>query len=115
MRFANGELFPIPITLDVDKEFSKKVNIGEKIILREKEGFKVATMIITSIWEPDFNLEAELVYGTIDQSHPAVNYMFNFGNKVYIGGKIEKISMPNHYDYRQYKIKSQRCKNEIQK
>ena len=42
MRLATGELFPLPITLDVDREFSKKVKVGEKIILREKEGFKVA-------------------------------------------------------------------------
>ena len=40
MRLSTGELFPIPITLDVDKEFSEQVSIGEKIILREKEGFK---------------------------------------------------------------------------
>ena len=93
MRLANGKLFPLPITLDVDREFSKKVSVGEKIILREKEGFKVASMIITSIWESDFNLEAELVYGTIDQLHPAVNYLFNLSNKVYIGGEIEKISI----------------------
>jgi len=104
MRLATGELFPIPITLDVDKEFSDQINIGEKIILREKEGFKIATMIIDSIWEPDFYEEAKLVYGTNDQHHPAVNYMFNIGHKVYIGGKIKKISMPNHYDYRQYRL-----------
>ena len=54
MRLSTGELFPIPITLDVDKQFSEQVNIGEKIILREKEGFKIATMIIDSIWEPVF-------------------------------------------------------------
>ena len=62
MRLSTGELFPIPITLDVGKQFSEQVSIGEKIILREKEGFKVAIMKITSIWEPDFNLEAKLVY-----------------------------------------------------
>ena len=110
MRLANGKLFPLPITLDVDREFSKKVSVGEKIILREKEGFKVASMTITSIWEPDFNLEAELVYGTIDQMHPAVNYLFNYSNKVYIGGEIEKVSFPNHYDYRKYRLKPDEIK-----
>ena len=30
MRLSTGELFPIPITLDVDKQFSEQVNIGEK-------------------------------------------------------------------------------------
>ena len=104
MRLSSGELFPIPITLDVDKQFSEQVSIGEKILLREKEGFKIATMIIDSIWEPDFYEEAKLVYGTNDQHHPAVNYMFNTGNRVYMGGKIKKIAMPNHYDYRQYRL-----------
>ena len=72
-------------------------------------------MTIDSIWEPDFNREAELVYGTNDISHPAVNYIFNIGNEVYIGGKIEKINMPNHYDYSQYRISPKRCKNEFKK
>ena len=88
----------------------QKVNIGEKIILREKEGFKIATMVVESIWEPNLHLESELVYGTTDLAHPAVNYMFNTGNKVYIGGKIQKISMPNHYDYRQYEIRPDEVK-----
>ena len=110
MRLATGELFPIPITLDVDKEFSDQVSIGEKIILREKEGFKIATMVVDSIWEPDLHQESEMVYGTIDYSHPAVNYMFNIGNRVYMGGKIEKIAMPNHYDYRQYRLSPMEAK-----
>ena len=113
MRLATGELFPIPITLDVNKEFSDQVNIGEKIILREKEGFKIATMLVDSIWEPDLHQEAEMVYGTIDHAHPAVNYMFNIGNKVYMGGKIEKIAMPNHYDYRQYRLSPMEAKKKF--
>ena len=61
-------------------------------------------MTIESIWEPDFNLESKLVYGTVDQAHPAVNYLFSLSNTVYIGGKVEKISMPNHYDYRDLRL-----------
>ena len=44
MRLSDGALFPLPITLDVDINFSKKIEIGEKIILREKEGFQIASM-----------------------------------------------------------------------
>ena len=114
MRLATGELFPIPITLDVDKEFSDQVNLGEKIILREKEGFKIATMVVESIWEPDLHQESEMVYGTIDCSHPAVNYMLNIGNKVYMGGKIEKIAMPNHYDYRELRLNPSNVKKQFE-
>ena len=113
MRLSNGDLFPIPIVLDVNKEFSDSISLGEKILLRDKEGFKIAYMTINSIWEPDFNREAELVYRTNDITHPALNYMFNIGNKVYIGGKVEKISMPNHYDYRKYRISPNKAKNEF--
>ncbi len=113
MRLSNGDLFPIPIVLDVNKEFSDSLSLGEKILLRDKEGFKIAHMTINSIWEPDLNREAELVYMTNDLTHPALNYMFNIGNKVYIGGKVEKISMPNHYDYRQYRISPNKVKNEF--
>ena len=75
MRLSNGLLFPIPITLDINEEFLKKVNVGQEIILSEKEGFKIANMTIESIWKPDLNKEAILVYGSDDQSHPAVDYL----------------------------------------
>jgi len=113
MKLSNGDLFPLPIVLDVNEEFANQLNIGERIILREKEGFKIAYMIINSIWEPDLKREAELVYGTNDISHPAINYMRNLGNKIYIGGEIKKISMPNHYDYRKYRITPSQARNEF--
>ena len=33
MRLSNGDLFPLPIVLDVNKEFSNQLDIGEKILL----------------------------------------------------------------------------------
>jgi len=114
MRLSSGELFSLPIVLDVDEQFADQLSIGEKILLREKEGFKIAYMNIESIWKPDFDQEAKLVYGTTDKSHPAVNYMFDIGDKIYVGGKIEKIAMPNHYDYRQYRLSPEDAKNKFQ-
>ena len=105
MRLSTGELFPIPITLDLDKDFSEQVEIGQKILLKDKEGFKIAILTIDSIWEPDFYVESKLVYGTSDESHPGVNYLFNKSYNTYVGGELEKISFPNHYDYRKYRLK----------
>ena len=58
MRLSNGNLFPLPIVLDVDEKFAEQLSIGETILLREKEGFKIAYMTIDSIWKPSFNREA---------------------------------------------------------
>jgi sulfate adenylyltransferase len=99
MRLADGSLWPMPITLDISEDFAKKIKGEEKIALRDKEGFALAVLTISDIWSPKLDKEAEKVYGTTDTTHPAVNYLFNIGNKVYVGGALEGISLPHHYDY----------------
>ena len=101
MRLDNGALWPMPITLDVTDEFSKSISIGDKITLRDHEGFALAVMKVSNNWRPDLKLEAESVYGTADETHPAVNYLFNIGHKNYLGGTLEGISLPHHYDYQE--------------
>ena len=44
-----------------------------------------------------------LVYDTVDQKHPAVNYLLNYSNPYYIAGKIKFKSLPNHYDFREHR------------
>ncbi len=99
MRLTNGTLWPIPITLDVSDKFAEEIKGREKITLRDKEGFALALLAVSDIWKPDLKKEASAVYGTTDTTHPAVNYLFNMGNKNYIGGQIEGILRPHHYDY----------------
>ena len=113
MRLPNGAIFPLPITLDVDLNFSKIIEIGEKIILRQKEGFKIAYMKIESIWSPDLLLEAKTVYGTSERLHPAVNYLLNKSNQVYVGGAIRKIAMPIHYDYKKLRLTPEEVKKQF--
>ena len=51
MRLESGELFPLPIVLDIDEKFCQKLSLNEKITLRNKEGFVIAQMTVESIWE----------------------------------------------------------------
>ena len=113
MRMGNGDLFPIPIILDVNEKFSQSIELNEQILLRDKEGFVIAKMIVESIWKPNLEKEAKLVYKTIDTSHPAVNFLFNLSNKVYLGGKIEKIKIPAHYDYPQFRLSPEEVKKKF--
>ena len=99
MRLEDGSLWPMPITLDVTEDFAGTIKNGEKITLRDQEGFALAVLTISDIWQPDLEAEASAVYGTKDMTHPAVNYLLNIGNKVYVGGSLEGISLPHHYDY----------------
>lgn len=111
MRLADGSLWPMPITLDVTDDFADSVKDEAKITLRDKEGFALAVLTVSDIWTPDLEQEAQSVYGTNDATHPAVNYLMNIGNKVYVGGSIEGISLPHHYDYQTDRHTPQELRN----
>jgi sulfate adenylyltransferase len=87
MRLSDGSVWPMPITLDVNQEFSKLISIGDRITLKDKEGFSIAILEVEDNWEPDLLKESELVFGTKDLSHPSADYLQNHSNDVYIGGK----------------------------
>ena len=100
LHLSDGNIWPIPITLDVKQEFSKSITIGDKIVLRDHEGVAIAIMTVSDKWTPDKENEAELVYGTQDIGHPAANYLLNQSGEVYLGGKLEGLEIPRHYDYK---------------
>ena len=100
LHLSDGKIWPIPITLDVKQEFSKSITIGDKIVLRDHEGVAIAIMTVSDKWTPDKENEAELVYGTQDIGHPAANYLLNQSGEVYLGGKLEGLELPRHYDYK---------------
>ena len=100
MRLGNGLLWPLPITLDVSEAFAEKISAGDDIALRDSEGVLIATMEITDIWKPDLTSEAERVYGTTDDNHPAVSYLMYQSGPVYLGGKVRGIEPPTYYDFK---------------
>ena len=100
MRLTSGVLWPMPITLDVSEAFADSIKSGERIALRDLEGVIIATLEVGDIWTPDKAKEAEGVYGTTDEAHPAVHYLNNIANPVYVGGKLRGIEPPTHYDFK---------------
>ena len=115
MRLVNGSLWPIPIILDISKQFSKQVSINHKIILKDKEGFSLAEMKISDMWEPNKKIEAEKVYGTLDESHPGVDYLLNQTDSIYIGGSIKCIESIHHYDYQDLRHSPEVLKDKFNK
>ncbi len=100
MRLTSGVLWPLPITLDVSEAFAGEIAPGETIALRDPEGVLLATLEVTDIWRPDLAAEAERVYGTTDDLHPAVDYLLNRSHPVYVGGRVRGIEPPTYYDFK---------------
>ena len=99
MALSSGEIWPIPITLDVTPSVSEKLTIGERIARRDNEGILLAILDVEDIWTPDKQEEAQKVFGTTDEKHPAVQYLSHHSGDVYLGGRITGVEYPKHYDY----------------
>ncbi|AIQ94297.1 sulfate adenylyltransferase [Prochlorococcus sp. MIT 0604] len=89
-RDTNGLLFGLPIVFDSNNE---KVKAGDTILLTYKKQ-KIAVLEVSSKWEPDKSLEAELCYGTNSLDHPAVKMIFNERGRFYIGGRVYGFELP---------------------
>lgn len=100
MRLADGSLWPIPVTLDVTAAFAETVAPGNRIALRDPEGVILAVMTVTDKWSPDKAREAEKVFGADDTAHPAVNYLHHIAGPVYLGGPVQGLQAPVHYDFK---------------
>ena len=104
MRLADGTLWPIPICLDVSETRGRGLEAGQSVALRDPEGFLLGVMHLTDIWPAAVEDEARSVYGTLDRSHPGVDYLLQRAGGFYIGGRLEAVSLPIHYDFKQIRL-----------
>ena len=115
MRLASGILWPIPITLDVTPAFAEKLELGETIDLRDREGVLNATMTVTDRWQPDKRAEALAVFGSEDRAHPAVRYLLDHAGSVYLGGRVQGVEAPMHYDFKHLRDTPQELRDRFRK
>ena len=99
MRLADGTLWPIPITLDVPEALASTLEVGETIALRDPEGVMLAALHVEGVWQPDRTAEAQSVYGSTNPEHPGVAAVLTGAHPWYVGGRIEGLQLPVHYDY----------------
>ena len=105
MHLASGILWPMPITLDVTEEFAKKLTPGSsKVALRDPEGVMLAVLHVEEVWQPDRKDEAKSVFGTTSTVHPGVDHLLNRSNPWYVGGKLEGLQNPTHYDFKTLRL-----------
>ena len=78
MHLSDGTLWAKPISLAVDKELFKSLNQGDRLALLDQEGVLLAILLIEDL--------------------------FNFKDTYYLGGPIEGIEMPMHYDHQELRL-----------
>ena len=104
MKLANGVLWPMPITLDVTEAFAKSLKPGSKVALRDAEGVMLAVLDVEDVWQPNRKAEAESVFGSTSKLHPGADYAINKANPWYVGGRLEGLQLPSHYDFKNLRL-----------
>jgi sulfate adenylyltransferase len=101
MHLVNGLLWPMPITLDVSEALAKTLKPGStKVALRDPEGVMIALLHVEDVWQPDRQAEAKSVFKTTSQVHPTVAYLTHRSHPWYVGGRLEGLQLPSHYDFK---------------
>jgi len=99
MRLADGTLWPMPIVLDVDEAFAARLPDHAQISLNDTQGTPLAVLTVEDVYFPDRIAEAKAVFGTVDRTHPGVAELLDRTGSVYLGGRVQGIQAPAHYDF----------------
>jgi sulfate adenylyltransferase len=114
MRLTSGVIWPMPVTLDVTEEFAKKLQPGtSKVALRDPEGVMLAVLNVEEVWQPDRKAESKAVFGTTSTVHPGADYAINKSNPWYVGGKLEGLQEPSHYDFKALRLTPAELRSEF--
>ena len=111
MRLQDGTIWPIPVCLDITDVEAAGLEAGQSVVLRDPEGFMLAVMHVEEIWPIVKEREAREVYCTLNETHPGVDYLLHHTGSHYIGGKIEGVSMPLHFDFKHLRLTPAEVRN----
>jgi sulfate adenylyltransferase len=103
MRLTNGQVWSIPLTLPVDREFADSIKAGQRIALTEPDGHILAIMTVQEKFGYDKAREAREVFGTEEDKHPGVARLYKQGD-VLLGGPIEVIDLPQNRPFMENRL-----------
>lgn len=112
-RLVTGEIWPMPIVLDVPE--GNRYKKGDRIVLCDQFSNPLAIVTIESVYIPDKMREAQQVYGTEDRDHFGVKMLFELTGEVYLGGTIQGIELPKKYDFQELRRTPEETKEMFKK
>ncbi len=96
MRLANGQVFSLPVTLDIDEETATNLRESSEVDLCF-EGRTVGTIEVDSIFTCDKQVSAKQIFGTDSIHHPGVARFYRM-NKWFVGGLTKIKILPSHFE-----------------
>ncbi|KAG0707395.1 hypothetical protein DFH29DRAFT_1076419 [Suillus ampliporus] len=102
LRLSDGTIFAMPVTLDVSSADVERLSIvpGARITLRDaRDDEALAIITVNDVYTYDRVKECIQVLGADDPAHPSIAYLRNRIKPFYVGGNVQAIQVPSHFDY----------------
>jgi sulfate adenylyltransferase len=114
IRLANGTVWPIPVTLCPPDDVAAKINVGQKVALKDDKGRLLALMTIQEKFPHDKALEIPNVYRTEDEAHPGVAIIKKQGNTC-LAGPIDVITTTHEPEFADYRLPPAKTREAFEK
>jgi sulfate adenylyltransferase len=101
MRLPGGQLFPIPVTLPVNRV--PGLRLDGDIALRDAHNELLGVMTVEEAYDWDRGETAQQVLGTRDVRHPLVAEMERWG-EVNLSGRVRLLAPPLRHDFRDLRL-----------
>ncbi len=111
MRLASGIPWSLPITLSATDEEVGALEVGKRAAILH-EGTPVAIIDVEDIYDYDAKREAELTYGTTDDAHPGVAYLYGQAPH-YVGGEVTVLENVFAHEFSEYRMTPQQLREQI--
>lgn len=104
LRLPSGEVWPMPIVYPISEEERNgdTYRVGNSVTLTDNTNLPIARLHVEEVYKPDLEKECDKAYGTTDLNHPYVGELLGRkGVTYYVGGRVECIQTPHHFDFRE--------------
>lgn len=86
-RLPSGEVWPLPIQLQVNSKDVEDLAIGDRVTLTDDQGSVHALLDVSDIYRFDLERLATRIYGTTSRKHPGVAGLLDHDN-CFLGGDV---------------------------
>ena len=64
----------------------------------------LAALNVEEVWQPDREAEAMAAFGRDNREHPGVAHVLDKAHPFYVGGRLDGLQHPSHYDFRSLRL-----------
>jgi sulfate adenylyltransferase len=87
-QLDDGSFWPLPVTLASRQKIAAELKPGDRVALRDGEGFMLAVLTVSDVWDDDGAKPNEI---EPNKTEP---------NKIWhLGGAVEGVALPSHPDF----------------